>query len=297
MGDRARRQLRRWTQRGYRVIKGGALFAIAAATVTAAAAGCGDGDKEQERKAQPKAKAPLSAELRGVNKAFASQSCQEYAPYALAAVRPPEAKVGGPPVKDECKFFRRFLQDNKDVELEKTQEFGTAAIASGPGPKRGGFSTYTAMFVLDWDGRYRLVGSQPADPQIGTKPKPGTDLQAAAEGFVRAVRDKDCQAFERYTLPGSGIYFGARSAQEVCKQVFGGKNLAPQLAADRGAKPQKLGETLDIGFFGLATKDNYYTLLVQTKPVGGVPPAIAKQLRGKPNALVSDVFPNYRPVR
>ncbi len=272
-----------------------ALIALLASGMIAA--GCGDdgGDKGGGRQA-PKPKAPLSGELAGWNRAVAAQSCQQYVPLLVTAVRNPQARPGGPPVGDECRVIGPAIRQVRGVSLRKAKQFGTAGIAEGPGPRRGRFSTYPAIFLVDWDGRYRFLTVGPADPQIGTKPKAGTDYQATADAFVKAVRDKNCTQFLKYVMPNAAFFRGVRSPRDACQVVFRGKNLAPQLVADKEAKPEKLGETLDLGFFGIATKRNYYTLLIQTKPVAGIPPQLRAKYRGKPNALVSDYFSAYRPV-
>jgi hypothetical protein len=268
-----------------------AACALSAALAMAALlGGCGE-DDEDEGRAQPKAKAPLSGELAGWNQAVASQKCAQFVPLVLSAVRNPGAKPGGPPVEDECRALNQTLEQNKGVKLEKSDEFGTAGIAEGPGPKQGPYSTYPAIFIVDWDGEYRFLTVGPADPQLGTKPKASTDFQGTADAFVKAVRDRNCDQFLKYVAPGSSFFRGAKNDRDACQAVFRGKNLAPQLAADKEAKPEKLGETLDLGFFGIATKKNYYTLIVTTKPRDGGP-----ELQRRPEALVLDYVPNYRPA-
>ncbi|MDQ4040622.1 MAG: hypothetical protein M3141_02605, partial [Actinomycetota bacterium] len=167
---------------------------------------------------------------------------------------------------DECRFYAEQLLRWTGIDLRRTKQFGTAAIAEGPGPRRGPYTNHTAIFVLDWDGRYRFWGTNASDPQIGTQPKPGVDFQATADAFVEAVRDRDCAAFVRVTMPGGDFYRGTRNTREACDTVFRGRNLAPQLRADPGVEPEPLGETLDLGFFGIATKRNHYTLIVGTRP-------------------------------
>jgi hypothetical protein len=269
---------------------------LACAAAVAAFAGCGGGDDGGDRRPEPEAKTPLSGELGAWNRAVAAQDCRAYAPLALTATRHATARVGGPPVADECAFYRQQLPQWRGVTLRQARDFGTAAIGQGPGPRRGSYTTWTAIFVLDWDGRYRFFGVQPSAPQIGTQPGGASDFQSTADAFVKAVRDGDCRAFIRYTMPTSSFYEGVRTPEEGCRAVFRGRNLAPQLRDDPDARPERLGETRDLAFFGVATKRNYYTLILSTKPTGGVPPEVARQLRGRPNALVLDYRPNYRPV-
>ena len=269
--------------------------AASVALALALAGGCG-GDEDGRRQA-PKAKAPLSRELPAWNRAVAAQSCSLYAPLTLTFLRPREARPGGPPVGPECQELTAILASQRGVVLQRAQELGTAGLASGTGPRQGRFTTYTAIFILDWDGRYRAIGVQPGEPQIGTRPRDPDAFQTTADAFVQAVRDRDCTKFLRYVMPGAGGFFrGARNPRDACRPVLNGRNLAPQLRADADAKPVRLGTTRDLGFFAVATKTNYYTLFLQARPRTGVPPALAAQLRGKPPVLVTDYFPNQRPV-
>jgi hypothetical protein len=261
-----------------------ALLCCMAALAAALPAGCGGDDGGDDRRPEPKAKAPLAGELGAWNRAVAAQDCRTYAPLVLTATRSGQARVGGPPVADECAFYSQLLPGWRGITLRQAREFGTAAIAQGPGPRR---TTWTAIYMLDWDGRYRFFGAQPSTPQIGTQPADPGDFQATADAFVKAVRDGDCRAFVRYTMPTSSFYQGVQAPEQACRPVFRGRNLAPQLREDPGARPELLGQTRDLAFFGIATKRNYYTLAVSTKPAG---------LRGRPNALLLDYRPNYRPV-
>ena len=274
------------------------LVAVLAGALFLGAAGCGGGDDDQGdkpakgEKAAPAAKQPLSAELPQFNRAIASQSCALYAPLALTYTRPLSAQPGSPPVvKDkECDHYRQLLSQNlRGVKFAKAQDFGTAALAEGPGPKAGAYTNHTGVFVLDWDGRYRFYLINSIAPQIGSKPKPGTDYQQTAETFVKAVRDRDCAAFRRVTNPAGGFYRGVKSQQEACNAVFNGRFLAPQLKADKSAKPVKLGETLDFAFYGIPTKRNYYTMILTTRPDDAT-----AQFNGRDKVLVFDYFPNYK---
>jgi hypothetical protein len=79
------------------------------------------------------------------------------------------------------------------------------------------------------------------------------------------------------------------SPQAACQEILNSKNLAPQLAADRKAKAKTLAETRGFGFFGLATKKNYYTLIVATQRSG---PA----QRSAAATGIFDYVPNKQPV-
>ena len=276
------------------------LVAVLAGALALSAAGCGGGDDDDKKKgdqpakgekAQPTARQSLAATLPQFNRAIATQSCAMYAPLALTYTRPPSAQPGSPPiVRDrECQNYRQLLSRNlRGVKFAKSKEFGTAALAEGSGPRVGRYTNHTGVFVLDWDGQYRFFLTNSADPQIGTKPGPGADYQKTADAFVKAVRDRDCAAFQRVTNPAGGFYRGVKSAQEGCNAVFGGRYLAPELKADPGAKARKLGETKDFGFFGVPTKRNYYTMILTTQPDNPGP-----QFKGKERVLVFDYFPNY----
>jgi hypothetical protein len=272
------------------------LVAALAAVLGLAVAGCGsssdDNDKKKPasgEKSAPVAKQTLAAELPSFNKAIAAQTCAAYAPFALTYTRPPGVQPGAGPDPKECVNYKVLLSQNlKGVRFTKAKDFGAAALAEGPGPTRGGYSNHTGVFVLDTDGKYRFFLTNTADPQIGSSPKAGTDFQKTADAFVKAVRDKDCAAFRRTTNPAGGFYRGVKSQQEACNAVFGGRYLAPQLKADTSAKPVKLGETLDFGFYGVATKKNYFTMVMSTRPDDAT-----AAFKGRDNTLVFDYFPNY----
>jgi hypothetical protein len=275
------------------------LLAALGGTLALAAAGCGSDDSSDngnktasDQKAQPQVKQPVEAMLPEFNKAIAAQSCQAYAPYALTFTRPAAAQPGAPAiVKDECARYKALLAHNlRNVKFTQARQFGTIALAQGPGPRLSGYTNHTAVFVLDWDGKYRFFLTNASDPQIGSSPKAGTDFAGSVNTFVKAVRDGDCAAFQRVTYPNAGPNLGVKP-EAACKQVFTGKNLAPQLRADPSAKPVKLGETLDFGFYGVATKKNFYTFIVNTRPVDAGP-----EWKGKAKTVVVDYFPGYTPT-
>jgi hypothetical protein len=274
------------------------LIAALGGALALAAAGCGGSDdnngpsKSGDQKAQPAAKQSVQALLPTFNQAIAAQSCAKYAPLALTFTRPAAAHPGDPVIaKQECPNANRLLSQNlKNVKFQKAREYGTVALAEGPGPRMEKWSNHVALFVLDWDGKYRFYLTNAGDPQIGSKPKAGTDFASSVNGYVKAIRDRNCAAFQHYAAPNSGVNLGQKP-QKACQAVFAGHNLAPQLRADPSAKPVKLGETLDWGFYGVATKKNFYTFIVSTRPSDA-----NAQWKGKAKTVVVDYFPNYTPV-
>jgi len=279
------------------------LLAAIGGTLALAAAGCGGSDDngksgnggEQAASSQmapPKVKEPLSVTVPAFNKAIASQSCQAYAPYALTFTRPAAAQPGAAAlVKDECANYKALLAKNlKNVKFNQARMYGTVALAQGPGPRMGKWTNHTALFVLDWDGKYRFYSTNASDPQIGSSPKSVTEFENTANAYVNAIRDKDCAAFQRYSYPNAGPNLGLAPAK-ACQAVFTGKNLAPQLRAEPKARVMLMGATLDWGFFAVATKKNYYTFLVTTHPAEA-----GAEWKGKAKTVVLDYFPNYTPA-
>jgi hypothetical protein len=266
-------------------------MAVAAALLALAGCGGDDGDDGPAGRPEPTPRADARAPVQEWERAIQRQSCRLYAPTALTATRHQSARPGGPPVVDECRHYERQMPRWRGIRVARTERLGTVLLGEGPGPRQGPYTNHTTIFVLDWDRRFRFFGANASEPQIGTTPRRGVDFQASADAFVEAVRRRDCRAFLRHAMPGGAFFRGARRPQDACRAVFQGRNLAPQLAADRDAEPRALGETLDLGVFGVATRRNYYTLLVGTRPTD----APAGQFRGKARALVIDYFPNYRP--
>jgi hypothetical protein len=239
---------------------------------------------------QPQIRGSLKNAVEQLNSAAANRSCREYATVLATTRRPRGIRPGDPPSASECKDIAGVLAASlRGVRFRKAQAFGTAALAAGTGPAQGRYSTALAIFVRDWDGRYRLDFSLIGDQQLKTKPNPGTNFGAHADGFVRAVRAKDCKQLLDNVVPGS-LTNGGRPSAATCRDVFGGKNLAPQLAADPKARPVKLGETRDFGFYGLATKKNYYTLILATQP------SDQPRSPGAPAGGVFDYQPNKQPA-
>jgi hypothetical protein len=237
----------------------------------------------------PAIKGSLKKTVEQLNRAASKQSCRDYATVLAATRRPRGVKPGSPPTAAECKDYADVLARSlRGVRFRQAQSFGTAALAEGVGPSQGRYSSTLAILMRDWDGRYRLDFSLVGAPQLRTKPKRGTNFDAQADGFVRAVRDKDCKALLQHVVPGS-LTNGAPASQSTCRAVFGGKNLAPQLAADAKAKPMKFGETQDFAFYGLDTKRNYYTLILATQPTD------QPRSPGSPAAGVFDYQANKQP--
>jgi hypothetical protein len=237
----------------------------------------------------PEITGSLKQQAEQLDHAASKQSCRDYAAVLATVRRPRGIKPGGAPSAAECKDYAVALASLRGVRFTQAQAFGTAALVEGTRPAQGHFSTALAVFVRDWDGHYRLNFSLVGEPQLRTKPRRGIDFGAQADGFVRAVRTKDCGQLLRYVVAGS-LTNSAAPSPAICRDVFGGKNLAPQLAADPSAKPVKFGQTHDFAFYGLETKRNYYTLILTTRP------ADQPKSAGAPPAGVYDYQPNKRPV-
>jgi hypothetical protein len=248
-------------------------------------AGCGSSGGPS----YPAIKGSLKKTVEQLNHAADTRSCHDYATGLATTRRPRGISPGAGPNAAECKDIAPTLSGLGDVRYRKAKPFGTAALAEGPVPSQRRNSYALAFFVRDWDGRYRLDFGLVGRQQLKSKPPRGSAFAAAANGFVSAVRAKDCKALLRYVVAGS-LTNGATGSPTTCRDVFGGKNLAPQLAADPKAKPVRFGETRDFGFYGLATKQNYYTLILATQP------ADQPRAPGTPAVGVFDYQPNKRPL-
>ena len=239
----------------------------------------------------PPVKGTVKQQVERFNRAIAKRSCRDYATAVATIARPPGTKPGAPPTPAECKAYAPLLARNlRGVNFTVAQPFHTAALAEGIGPAQRRDTVIAAVFVRDWDGRYRFFASTPAAPQIGTKPKHSSAFQTIAAAFVDAVRARDCKRVVRYLLPGGALALRTPNPQAACQEILASKNLAPQLAADGKAKPKKLGETRGFGFYGVATKKNYYTLIIATQQGGRA---------GRPHTDSTGIFdyvPNKRPV-
>ncbi len=155
-----------------------------------------------------------------------------------------------------------------EAKLTEAQEYGTAAVAQDPGS--GGAVDSVAVFVL-YDSRFRflLTPETGADGQIGTNPPPGANARANAEEFLEGVKEGDCTKVVPVLNPDATLAASFQGDLDLgCQSVVDGVLFAPSLRETPGARLETLGQTKDFAFFGVATRNAYFTIILGTAPDG-----------------------------
>jgi hypothetical protein len=273
-------------------------------------AGCGGGDDKGDKAATrattattapattpkaanhakpPKAKTTLKAAADELSKALGGGDCKALFKRAtLSSDRGPDVKPGEPPTRAECKTTKLLVgQTLKGFERTKVEEFGPVGIVEGKGDRAKKGKVVATTWAVDRDGEWKLAAAGFFDPQIGKKPPAGSNFDQTAQRFVDATRRGDCNTFFGLFNPASRVVLASKNDKAaVCNAVaraYTRKDSALHgLADDPAAKPEKLGETLDMAWYGVKMKSGgYWSLLLWTK-LKGLPPALAK---GHPGAV------------
>src|SRR4051812_1740578 len=113
----------------------------------------------------------------------------------------------------------------------------------------------SGVFILDADGRYRLVFVD--DTQQGTDPRASRRVDAAARRAVTALPDKECATFKTASSPRIGP--GANDG-DVCAYVSNSK-LADLLGSYPHLQPIPFGDDGRYGFYGVDGPDGAFTLV------------------------------------
>lgn len=275
-----------------RGLKGLALCCVAMAV---AVAGCGGSSKTTSTSTgglaqRPQPAQPISAVVPLLNKAIKDQSCREFAAIDFSQTRQ-NAKPGGPPIGNECKFFKQALRGSRGLTFTHGAEYGTGALIEGPLPRRLAKkappkAVALALFVLDRDAKYRFVEDRVDLGQIGTKPNSGAnDHGSNAQRVVDAIRSGDCKQLVPLIHPqGSAAHSFKGNLQATCSGFTKGHVLAPALRATPHPKAVYLGGTRDYQFYGVATKQTYFTLVMTTPPgTSSKPPLLFESLANTNN--------------
>lgn len=211
--------------------------------------------------AQPTPNEPIASKVEPLNAAVAGESCERYVPLVYSFAREGEG-LGSPAAKSECRVAERgVLKQLRGTRFEKSAEFGTAALiegqAEGDNP-----STNTTVWVVDRDGEFRIAHAVSGQPQIGSEAPPEAEPSEAAELFVDATIDDDCDGLNRVLNPGARVLQGVKRPAAACETVLDGPVFAPAIRDTPDAEPVELGVTANLAFYGIATKDAYFTLLL-----------------------------------
>jgi len=265
------------------------LAGLLSATL-ALAAGCGGGDEKQggapprttgsvaATAVPPRPAAPIAAALPGLRRAVASGDCRQLARFALhSSTRGADVETDAPPTPRECRTLGTLRREIlRGFTPRRNQEFGTGAVVEGTGPAARRGEVVTTAWVTDKDGRWKIIFAGVFDPQVGTRPRARTDFALTAARFTTAAHRGDCDTFWRVLDPASRLVVARRNDKaRFCRDIAAAyrrpQGTLPELASSPQAKPVKLGETLDIAFFGLPlASGRYVTVVESTLPTTGL---------------------------
>lgn len=210
--------------------------------------------------AQPAPNEPIASKVEPLDAAVASGSCERYVPLVFSFAREGN-RLGTPPAKSECRVAEQgVLRELRGTRFAGSAEFGTAALIEGQA--EGSDATNTTVWVVDRDGELRIAHAVTGQAQIGSEASPQEDPAQVAESFVSATLDDDCKAIDRLLNPGGRIVHDAERPAVACKTVLNGVVFAPAIRKTPDARPVELGVTANLAFYGIATEDAYFTLLL-----------------------------------
>lgn len=239
-----------------------AVIGVCALALSACGGGGDDTTASSSSGGQPEPRRPIAELVQPFNETLAKGDCETAAEAVFSVLR--ASGENGPATKKECEYLEdqenSFLNGLADVEFTDSEEYGTAALMEGELPKKDGGPAAAALWVLDRDGEFHYVSTLNGDAQLGTSLPDGNDADEVAAEFVDSVRGGKCDP-DRIDPEGTLAQGNTKAA---CDGVLEGEKFAPAVKADKGAAPEKIGETLDWAFYGVDTKDGYFTLILNS---------------------------------
>ncbi len=268
------------------------LAAVSLTTLAfpAALSGCGDSDASAPSEgqagavAQPAPNESIEAKVELLNAAVSGESCERYVPLVYSFARS-EARLGTPASGSECRVAERgVLRQLRGTHFEESAEFGTAALIEGEGQSEDD-ATNTTVWVVDRDGEFRIANAATGQAQIGTEAPPDVDPAQAAESFIDAAIDDDCDALQNLLNPGARVLQEAERPEDACETVLEGPVFAPAIRETPDTRPVELGATANLAFYGIPTDDAYFTLLLSSADEPGAEMTVLDILPNTPVSL------------
>ena len=142
-----------------------------------------------------------------------------------------------------------------EVEFDRSQEFGPAALIEGEPPKSEKDAVVYVGVVLrdpfaddEWTYAY---GNGDTIEQIDSEAVDPEGNQETAQDFVDALESKDCDALAATIHPTTNAYPGG-DPKELCTTYFDGQF---GKAYENGGTIEPLGGTIDYAFYTLTPED------------------------------------------
>jgi hypothetical protein len=183
--------------------------------------------------------------------------------------------------KDRCESLRRL----DGLKVREAETYGDAgAVIDYANGKR----TASAVLIRDQDGLFHVafIDFFRGVPSVDTKL--AKQFDGAADRAVKALANKDCDAF----LDVASLRFGrgAGSRDQVC--TFVEQNPIPNLfEAYPGAKAKRLGGNEGYGFYSVSTPAVHYTLVLAQQSEKRAPPKARPLPNGAAEYGFVDAYP------
>jgi hypothetical protein len=282
---------------------------LAAALVLAVCvAGCGGDDDDnpgQNRRAAgpagaPKPKEPLKAIVPGFERALRSGDCRKVVYYGSPSSTRPQQNVrpNAPPNRSECAQLNRFARLLRNFRGGKVAQFGPAGVIDSTNEVAPGKITNIA-WTIDLDGSWKVVTFTGIEPQVGRRPDARRQraFDSVVRQWVAAAKKGDCKELWRLSEAESRFVRNAVKRERYCRAVADiRKGRTPHTMRDFArfpdVRPEKLGATPDLAFYGLRFPNGRYITIDVTTVSEAVP---AQQKRGHASPGVEDYVVNRDP--
>lgn len=159
---------------------------------------------------------------------------------------------------------------------------GVIAIGSGG-------SLRNAILIVDSDGRYHIPLVDPFTNVQSVGTSFASRFDAAAQATVKAMRERDCEAFRRVAL----VRFGSGSAPDQVCAFLDNSALTQFLAANPKARAVRLGGNRDYAFYAVSSRDANFTMVMARESSTGVAPGTPSLPKGAPEYGFVDAYQTY----
>ena len=158
---------------------------------------------------------------------------------------------------------------------------GGGVIAFGSGG-----SLRNAILIVDSDGRYHIPLVDPFTNAQSVGTSFASQFDAAAQQTVKAMRERDCEAFRRVAL----VRFGSGSAPDQVCTFLDSSALTQFLAANPKARAVRLGGNQDYGFYAVGGRDANFTMVMARESSTEVAPGTPSLPKGAPEYGFVDAY-------
>ena len=204
-------------------------------------------------------------------------------------------RIGATIFSNDCADINRLTALSRPYDackgleaLSGTQISAIASYGDGGGVIAFGSaeSLRNAILIVDSDGRYHIPLVDPFTNAQSVGTSFASQFDAAAQDTVKAMRERDCEAFKRVAL----VRFGSGSAPDQVCTFLDSSALTQFLAANPHAKPVRLGGNKYYAFYAVSGSDANFTMVMAREASTGVAPGTPALPEGAPEYGFVDAY-------